>query len=294
MKKKIIAITTAMLILSSNTALAATCSGNNPQCYSNQNCSNVTTPVYSSTKWYNDYVTQSINNGTIKAPVYTNDCTKNECTSINDKCVTDNCDIHNNDCTTNNNTINNTCADESNNCKTNNNSNSNCTNETPATPQQDTNKPQQNNNNDSNNQNSSNNNSQNNQDSKVPVTESEYAAEVVRLVNEERAKHGLNPLKTDSVVQTGAQIRAQEIVSTFSHDRPNGSSCFTALQQVGASYSSAGENIAYGQKTPAEVVNAWMNSPGHRANILNSGYTTIGIGVYKTGNTYYWSQFFTS
>ncbi len=126
------------------------------------------------------------------------------------------------------------------------------------------------------------------------TSESAYAAEVVRLVNEERAKEGLAALKTDAAVQSAAQIRAKETVTLFSHTRPDGSSCFTALQSAGAKYSTAGENIAYGQKTPAEVVNAWMNSEGHRANIMNSSFTTIGVGCYKSGNTYYWSQFFTA
>lgn len=94
-------------------------------------------------------------------------------------------------------------------------------------------------------------------------------------------------------MQSAAQIRAREIVTDFSHTRPDGSECFTALQDVGAKYSGAGENIAYRQKTPQEVVNAWMNSPGHRANIMNGNFTTIGVGCYKSGNTYYWSQFFT-
>ena len=94
-------------------------------------------------------------------------------------------------------------------------------------------------------------------------------------------------------MQSAAQIRARELVTDFSHTRPDGSECFTALQAVGAKYSGAGENIAYGQKTPQEVVNAWMNSPGHRANIMNGNFTTIGVGCYKSGNTYYWSQFFT-
>lgn len=125
------------------------------------------------------------------------------------------------------------------------------------------------------------------------TSESQYAAEVVRLVNAERAKEGLSALKSDSTVQSAAQVRAQEIVSTFSHTRPNGSSCFTALEAAGVIYSGAGENIAYGQKSPEDVVNAWMNSPGHRANIMNKNFTTIGVGCYKSGNTYYWSQFFT-
>ncbi len=129
--------------------------------------------------------------------------------------------------------------------------------------------------------------------SNTAVAESQYISEVIRLVNIERAKEGLSALTTNSTIQSAAQVRAQEIVTSFSHTRPNGSSCFTALDQAGVSYSGAGENIAYGQPTPAAVVDAWMNSPGHRANIMNPSFTTIGVGCYKSGSTYYWSQFFT-
>ncbi len=158
--------------------------------------------------------------------------------------------------------------------------------DTPDKEKPDTDKPGSNNKPDSNKPNTDNEQSGN-------TSESGYAAEVVRLVNAERAKEGLSALKSDSTVQSAAQVRAQEIVSTFSHTRPNGSSCFTALEAAGVKYSGAGENIAYGQKSPEDVVNAWMNSPGHRANIMNKNFTTIGVGCYKSGNTYYWSQFFT-
>ena len=139
--------------------------------------------------------------------------------------------------------------------------------------------------------NSQNNNTNNSQNNVSP--ESAYIAEVVRLVNAERAKEGLTALNSDSLVQSAAQVRAKEIANKFSHTRPDGRNCFTALSEAGVKYLNAGENIAYGQKTPAEVVKAWMNSPGHRANIMNANFTTIGVGCYKSGNTYYWSQFFT-
>lgn len=121
-----------------------------------------------------------------------------------------------------------------------------------------------------------------------------YAVEVVRLVNEERAKQGLSALQMDAGVTAAAQVRAREIVSTFSHTRPDGRKCFTALDEAGVRYRGAGENIAYGQPSPAAVVNAWMNSPGHRANILNANFTTIGVGHHTVGSTHYWTQFFTS
>ena len=121
-----------------------------------------------------------------------------------------------------------------------------------------------------------------------------YAAEVVRLVNAERAKAGLSALRMDAGVTAAAQVRAREIVSTFSHTRPDGRKCFTALEEAGVRYRGAGENIAYGQPSAAAVVNAWMNSPGHRANILNANFTTIGVGHHTVGSTHYWTQFFTS
>ncbi len=124
-------------------------------------------------------------------------------------------------------------------------------------------------------------------------SESQYISEVVRLVNAERAKEGLAALQIDSSLNSAAQVRAKEIVTSFSHTRPNGSNCFTALSEAGIKYNGSGENIAYGQKTPAEVVNAWMNSAGHRANIMSSKFTKIGVGCHNSNGTYYWSQFFT-
>ena len=124
-------------------------------------------------------------------------------------------------------------------------------------------------------------------------SESQYISEVVRLVNAERAKEGLAALQMDSTLNSAAQVRAKEIVTSFSHTRPNGSNCFTALSEAGISYNGSGENIAYGQKTPAEVVNAWMNSAGHRANIMSTKFTKIGVGCHNSNGTYYWSQFFT-
>ena len=124
-------------------------------------------------------------------------------------------------------------------------------------------------------------------------TQGDYA-EVVRLVNAERAKQGLSALKVSTTVQSAAQVRAKEIKQSFSHTRPNGSSCFTALTEAGVSYRGAGENIAYGQSTPAAVMNAWMNSEGHRANIMNGSFTTIGVGYTVINGTPYWTQMFTS
>lgn len=120
-----------------------------------------------------------------------------------------------------------------------------------------------------------------------------YAGEVLRLVNVERAKAGLPALTTNSTLTAAANKRAQETKQSFSHTRPDGSSCFTVLAEYGISYRTAGENIAYGQRTPQEVVNGWMNSPGHRANILKSSFGKVGIGVYESNGVIYWSQLFT-
>lgn len=120
-------------------------------------------------------------------------------------------------------------------------------------------------------------------------TASAYAAKVVELVNEERAKEGLSPLQVDAKAAQAAQLRAEELPALFSHTRPDGSSCFTALKDAGVSYRAAGENIAMGQRSPEQVVDAWMHSEGHRANILSKQFRAIGVG-YCAGNC--WVQLF--
>ncbi|MGM9606892.1 MAG: CAP domain-containing protein [Oscillospiraceae bacterium] len=116
--------------------------------------------------------------------------------------------------------------------------------------------------------------------------------EVLKLVNAERANAGLPALTLNEKVCEAAQLRAEEITTVFSHTRPNGSDCFTAL--TGISFRTAGENIAAGQSSPASVMNSWMSSSGHKANILNGNFTSIGIGFVKsdTGYRYYWVQMF--
>lgn len=121
-----------------------------------------------------------------------------------------------------------------------------------------------------------------------------FIKDVVDLVNAERAKKGLAPLTIDLKVQAAAMVRAKECEQRFSHTRPNGSSFATALKEQGVSYRSSGENIAWGQRSPEEVMKAWMNSSGHRANIMNPNFTTIGVGYYENANgTDYWCQLFT-
>ena len=119
-----------------------------------------------------------------------------------------------------------------------------------------------------------------------------YEAKVIELVNAERTSRGLSALSMSSEASKAADVRAKEIVTKFSHTRPDGSSCFTVLSQMGVSYKKAGENIAYGQNSPEEVVKAWMNSPSHRENILSTGFNEIGVSSYKVGSTIYWTQMF--
>lgn len=127
---------------------------------------------------------------------------------------------------------------------------------------------------------------------KISSTVQEYENEVIRLVNEKRAQNGLKALKADWELSRVARYKSQDMKDNnyFSHTSPVYGSPFDMIKNFGISYKSAGENIAKGQKTPQAVVNAWMNSSGHRANILNSSYTKIGVGYVAGGN--YWTQMF--
>lgn len=119
-----------------------------------------------------------------------------------------------------------------------------------------------------------------------------YEQEVIRLVNEHRKKNGLSPLTYDWQLARVARYKSQDMKDNryFSHTSPVYGSPFQMMKSFGISYRSAGENIARGQKTPAAVVDAWMNSPGHRKNILNPSYTHIGVGYVADGS--YWTQMF--
>lgn len=119
-----------------------------------------------------------------------------------------------------------------------------------------------------------------------------YADEVIRLVNIERQNAGLSPLSKREDVTSITKVRAKEITQNFSHTRPNGTSCFTLFKENSISYRSVGENIAYGYNSPKSVVEAWMNSKGHRENILSSSYNGIGVACFEQNGTLYWSQFF--
>ncbi len=131
----------------------------------------------------------------------------------------------------------------------------------------------------------------------IPDTQSlsSHEQQVFELVNKERASRGLALLKLNSELSRVARIKSQDMIDKkyFSHTSPTYGSPFDMMQKFGFKFSAAGENIAYGQKTAAEVMNSWMNSAGHRANILSEAYTTIGIGVAKTASgTLYWTQEF--
>lgn len=121
-----------------------------------------------------------------------------------------------------------------------------------------------------------------------------YEQEVIRLVNEIRAENGLNALTYDWELSRVARIKSQDMKDNryFAHNSPVYGTPFQMIKSFGISYRSAGENIAMGYRTPQAVVNGWMNSSGHRANILNAGYTHIGVGYVADGS--YWTQMFIS
>lgn len=132
----------------------------------------------------------------------------------------------------------------------------------------------------------------------TPAVSGDYAAfqkRVVELVNAERAKNGLNPLKMNAQVNKTATLKSQDMAKLgyFDHNSPTYGSPFDMMKKYGISYRTAGENIAMGQTTPEQVMKGWMNSPGHRANILKSSFTEIGVGVAKNSSgRLYWTQQF--
>lgn len=129
--------------------------------------------------------------------------------------------------------------------------------------------------------------------SAVPAqTQQQGTGTVASLTNAARAQNGLAALNTDSGLDRAAALRAEEIARSFSHTRPSGGSFASALSDSGVTYRSAGENIAYGQSSAAEVVRAWLASPGHRANILSGRYSRIGTASRNVNGTMYWVQVF--
>lgn len=128
---------------------------------------------------------------------------------------------------------------------------------------------------------------------RVETSPADYADEVIRLVNIERANNGLSPLSKRDDLTEYAQLRSTEIVSNFAHERPDGSSPLEYVRTL-PNVRGSGENIAMGYGTPESVMNGWMNSPGHRRNILSQNFKSIGVGCYKSGGKTYWVQIFVS
>ena len=127
------------------------------------------------------------------------------------------------------------------------------------------------------------------------VTTTAQEDEVIRLVNVERSKQGLQLLTKNWELCRVARYKSADMANKgyFSHTSPTYGSPFKMMESFGIRFSSAGENIAYGQRTPQEVMNGWMNSPGHRSNILSPSYTQIGVGMAKNSSgVLYWTQMF--
>lgn len=120
--------------------------------------------------------------------------------------------------------------------------------------------------------------------------------DILRLVNEEREKTGAAPLKLHEQLCRAAQLRAEETTVLFEHTRPDQTSCFTVLEEFGiTNYQAAGENIAWRESylgTAENIMIGWMNSPGHKANILKAEFTHLGVGCVEKDGTWYWVQLF--
>ncbi len=127
------------------------------------------------------------------------------------------------------------------------------------------------------------------------VPYSSDAQEMLKLINQERAKAGVSPLKLNKSLVNAANVRAEEIVEVFSHTRPDGSFFSTVLDDFGISYYCSGENIAAGLSSASETVSQWINSPAHYDNIVNPDFTQLGVGYYYDANStykYHWVQIF--
>ncbi|WP_125151926.1 CAP domain-containing protein [Clostridium rectalis] len=212
---------------------------------------------------------QSTRNTEVKKTSNGNTDFKNQNTSCSNNSTKDKNTSCSNGSTTNNNTSNN------NNNTSNNNNNTSNNNEM----------------NNNNNNESSNSQTGTNNDSSINALEQE----VIKLVNEERAKISLPALKANVELSKVARIKSQDMIDKnyFSHTSPTYGSPFDMMKKFGIKYTTAGENIASGYSTAKEVVDGWMNSPGHRANILNKSFTEIGVGLGKNSNgTCYWTQMF--
>ena len=125
-------------------------------------------------------------------------------------------------------------------------------------------------------------------------TEEQFAAEIFRLTNVERTKYGKPLVQTNDDLNRAAMQRAKEISVKFSHTRPDGTDSTSILSEYGIPDDNGGENIAAGFTSPQSTIDGWMNSPGHRVALLNTYSTHLGVGVYKSGSTYYCVQVFTA
>ena len=125
-------------------------------------------------------------------------------------------------------------------------------------------------------------------------TEEQFAAEIFRLTNVERAKHGEPLVQTNNDLNRAAMERAKEISIKFSHTRPDGTDSTSILSEYGIPDYNGGENIAAGFTSPQSTIDGWMNSPGHRVALLNTYSTHLGVGVYKSCSSYYCVQVFTA
>lgn len=130
----------------------------------------------------------------------------------------------------------------------------------------------------------------------IPSTNAtSFENQVITLVNRERSNRGLQTLKKNPTLAYVARLKSSDMATRnyFSHTSPTYGSPFTMMQHYGIRFTAAGENIAMGQQTPQAVMNAWMNSPGHRANILSPAYNQIGVGMAKNkSGVLYWTQEF--
>ncbi|XOQ44823.1 MAG: SCP domain-containing protein [Clostridium sp.] len=126
-------------------------------------------------------------------------------------------------------------------------------------------------------------------------TYADFQNQVLQLVNEERTSRGLNALTLDASLTKTATLKSEDMANLgyFDHNSPTYGSPFDMMKQFGISYQTAGENIAMGQTSPEQVMTGWMNSEGHRANILNASFTKLGVGIAQdSSGRYYWTQQF--
>ncbi|SFD69209.1 uncharacterized protein, YkwD family [Lentibacillus persicus] len=136
---------------------------------------------------------------------------------------------------------------------------------------------------------------QDNQENQQPSTQQgigDYAFKIIKLTNQKRSEHGLSDLKASKPLSQVARKKSEDMQTKnyFSHTSPTYGSPFNMMKEFDVAYESAGENIARGQKSPRQTVNAWMDSKEHRENILNESFTHIGVGYTSDGN--YWTQMF--